>query len=311
MPMMNQDRRQTIAVTGANGWIGARFCTMAEARGHRVRPVRRESLLATSASAQALAGCDYLVHLAALVHQSNAAVSPDDYQQANVELTRRLAKAAGDAGIQRFVLVSSVKVAGERTAGPVDENQPPDPSDDYARSKLQAERLLLNAEQPWPFEVVIARPPLVYGPGVRANFRVLLRAAESRLPLPLAGAQAPRSMIYLDNLVDALLFLCEAPGAAGQILFVSDGRDLTVADLIRAIRANRQRPARLFAIPEALLRLLAQAARIVGVGSGSAGIDRLFNPLQISIDAIRKLGWTPPVGFEQALAETLNESKKS
>jgi UDP-glucose 4-epimerase len=301
---MSQTRPATIAVTGAGGWIGGRLCRVASARGFAVRPLGRQETRSDAACAEALAGSDALVHLAALVHRPRGAAPAQAYREVNEGLTARLAAAARAASVRRLVFASTAKVVGERTVRPARESDAPAPADDYARSKLAAERALIETGARGGPEVVIARPPLVYGPGVRANFLALLRLADSPWPLPLAGARAARSLVYLDNLVDALLFLCEAPAAAGRTFFVSDGEDLAVADLVERIRRGLGRPRRLFGVPHELLRAGARATALVGADLSPA-LARLFEPLQVDSGALRSLGWRPPVGVDDALEETL------
>lgn len=303
-PVDSPRHARTIAVTGASGWIGGRLCALAANRGITVRAVSRESLASVDALRRMLEGCDAVVHLAALVHQRADATPETRYADANVRLTQTVAEATAAAAVPRLIFVSSAKVIGDRTARPAIESDAMRPEDGYARSKRSAERLLVDASPGWPFEIVIVRPPLVYGPGVRANFLSLLRAADSRWPLPLAGAQAPRSMVYVDNLVDALLFICESPDAHGRTFFVSDDHDVSVAQLLDEIRRRLGRPRRLVHVWEPLLQALLRLAGTLGLApAGSFG--RLFVPLQVDVGALLALGWRPPVDFDEALAETV------
>lgn len=265
-------------------------------------PIPRQALQSTHACAGALEGCDAVVHLAAAVHRPRGVATPDDYVEANERLTARLAAAARTASVGRFVFVSSAKVLGERTDRPAGESDPATPSGPYARSKLAAERLLA-CEGP-DLEVVVVRPPLVYGPGVRANFLSLLRLADTRWPLPLGGARAPRSMVFIDNLVDALLFLCDAQQAAGRTFFVNDGTDLTVAELVRALRQRMGRPPRLFALPRGMLERCVGMSAWLGADLRPT-FERLFEPLQVDGGALRAIGWRAPVELQAALDETV------
>lgn len=293
-----------IAVTGATGWIGARLCAAAEQRGLVVRRVSREALASPDACRRALEGCDVVVHLAALVHQGDASTPQARYTQVNEQLTSTLAQAAGAASVRRFVFVSSVKVLGERTTRPAVESDAVRPADAYAGSKLGAEKLLASAARAWPFDVVIVRPPLVWGPGVRANFLSLLRLADSPWPLPLAGARAARSMVYVDNLVDALLFLCQSTRAGGRTFFVSDDRDVSVAQLLREVRRRLGRAERLVRVPAPVIRWSLRAAGALRKGL-SGTFERLFEPLQVDAGALRELGWRAPIGFDDALDATV------
>ena len=295
-------RPRQIAVTGATGWIGRRLCEAAAGRGLAVRPIPRQALQSPRACAVALEGCDVVVHLAAAVHRPRGASTPDEYVEANERLTARLAAAARAASVGRFVFVSSAKVLGERTDRPARESDAAAPSGPYARSKLAAERLLA-CEGP-DLDVVVVRPVLVYGPGVRANFLSLLRLADTHWPLPLGGAQAPRSMIYIDNLVDALLFLCDAKLAAGHTFFVNDGTDLTVAELVRALRQRLGRSPRLFTLPRGFLERCVRMSAWLGVDLRPT-FERLFEPLQVDAGALRAIGWRAPVDLHAALDETV------
>jgi UDP-glucose 4-epimerase len=249
----------------------------------------------------ALYDVDTVFHLAARVHQVGEQGSDveADYRRANADATAALARAAIAAGARRFVFVSSVKVMGEvSTARPFTEDDPPQPLDAYGRSKLAAEHAL--AQMAGQIEVSIVRPPLVYGPGVRANFLSLLKLAASGLPLPLGAARAPRSMVYIDNLVDALIACATRSRGSPATYFVSDGHDLAVAELVRVLRAELGRPARLWTLPGGLVRA---AARMLGRADAA---QRLFSPLQVDIDRIRReLGWSPPVTAEAGLRQTV------
>lgn len=282
-----------IAVSGASGWIGARVCALARARGRRVRALTRHDL-GPDALAGSLAGCSLLVHAAGLAHTGR---NDAEHQHANAELSARVGATARNAGVRRMVYVSSARVMGSVSSRPFNESDAPAPDDSYSRAKLDAERALASLHAPERFEVVVVRPPLVYGAGVRANFLALLRAAGSRLPLPLADATAPRSMIHLDNLVDCLLFLCDSKGAAGRAFFTSDGHDISVRDLVTAVRACRGRRPLLFSVPEPLWRL-------AGTARAAAIRQRLFKPFQVDISAILALGWTPPITWQDAIAST-------
>jgi nucleoside-diphosphate-sugar epimerase len=197
-----------------------------------------------------------------------------------------------------------VKAFGERTTHAALESEPAHPRDAYGRSKLAAEEFLRRFEWSAGGETVIVRPTLVYGPGVRANFLSLLELADSAWPLPLADAIAPRSFVFIDNLVDALLFVCDCPAAAGRTFFVSDGRDVAVAEMVRAIRERLGRPARLVGFPAPMR----ESSRVVFAMFGidlRARFDRLFEPLQVDPGALFALGWTPPTGFDASLDETV------
>lgn len=302
-------------VTGSSGFVGHALVAELRRRGFAARGAARrrsrqnfdgdvveigELSEATDWSA-ALQGIDTVFHLAARVHQVRDTGNDAEaaYQRANVDATAALARASIEAGTRRFVFVSSVKVMGEVSAQrPFAEGDPPQPQDAYGRSKLAAERTL--TEFAGEIEVSIVRPPLVYGPGVRANFLSLLKLAASGWPLPLGAARASRSMVYIDNLVDALIACATVPHSSPATYLVSDGRDSSVAELIRLLRAEMGLPVRLWNLPGGLVQAAAHA-----IGRADAA-QRLFSPLQVNIGRIRReLGWSPPVTAEGGLRDTV------
>jgi len=252
---------------------------------------------------EALQGVEVVIHCAARVHvmDEQAADPLAGFRAVNVEATRHLAQQAAAAGVTRFVFVSSIKVNGEETAAgrPFTANATARPQDAYGQSKLEAEQALFAIAAQTGLEVVVVRPPLVYGPGVKANFASLMRALQRRLPLPFGAIDNRRSLVARDNLVDLLLCCARHPAAAGQVFLVSDGEDLSTAQLCRGLsQALGVRP-RLLPVPPALLRLL---GRLTG---RSQQVQRLLGSLQVDISATcRRLDWRPPVRVEQALRET-------
>jgi UDP-glucose 4-epimerase len=252
----------------------------------------------------ALAGVDTVFHLAARVHDPrDDAAARLAFERVNVAATAGLAKAAARAGVRRFVFASSVKAAGE-TSGPrpLQEDDAPHPQDSYGQSKWAAEQALLQVPRDTGRDMTIAilRPPLVYGPGVRANFHALLRLACSRYPLPLRCATARRSFVYVGNLVDALIASAEADAEGVATYFVSDGEDLSVAELVCRIRRTAGRSPGLWPVPAPIAKGL---ARLAGRGDVAA---RLFEPLQVSTEKIRAaIGWRPPFVLDDALRLTV------
>ncbi|BFG74333.1 SDR family oxidoreductase [Paraburkholderia terrae] len=307
-----------ILVTGANGFVGRATCDLLLAQGHRVIGlVRRAGSRATGVEEWVDASGDFsdidgawpdalvpdcVVHLAARVHIMNEdATDPEAaFRATNVDATLRLAAAARRKGVRRFVFVSSVKAVAEGDGGvPLRENAPPRPEDAYGRSKRAAEEALTRLGDDTGLEIVIVRPPLVYGPQVRANFLRLMDAVWRGVPLPLGGADARRSMVYVGNLADALVHCATDLRAAGQCFHVADSDAPTVAELVRALGRHLGKPARMLPVPAAWLRV---AGRLMG---RSAQVDRLIGSLQVDTSHIRDvLGWRPPFSTDEGLAAT-------
>jgi UDP-glucose 4-epimerase len=255
---------------------------------------------------------DVVVHLAARVHQrdetslagAKGAALLDAYRETNVAGTLRVAKASFAAGAKRFIFLSSVKAMGECEPGqpsrPWSESDTPSPVDAYGVSKWEAEQALRAYGEESGLEVVILRPPLVYGPGVKANFRQLIRLSELGWPLPLGSIDAPRSMVFVENLVDAIQLCCTHPSAAGQIFNVADSEPVNVADLVRSLANHLGTRSILLPVPTAFLRVLGML-----VGRGDQ-VQRLITPLRLDTRHIRnRLHWTPPVSIARGLMDTV------
>jgi len=205
--------------------------------------------------------------------------------------------------VKRFVFVSTVKVNGEGRDDPYRETDPPAPEDAYAISKWEAEQGLRRVAQETGMEVVILRPPLVYGPAVKANFLQLMRTVERGWPLPLGAIRNRRSLLYLGNLVDAIRVCVEHPAAAGQTFLLDDGEPISTTGLVRALARAMGRPARLLAVPVGVLEL---AGALLGK---RAAVMRLVGSLYVDSSAIRtRLDWTPPYSMEEGLAATVASS---
>lgn len=302
-----------ILVTGATGMVGRGVCEQLSARGYAVVPaVRRLSGLPNEFATGdigpstdwhvALGECDAVVHLAARVHMmEDAARNPLAlYRETNTEATLNLARQAAQAGVKRFVFVSTIKVNGEGHDAGYRETDVPAPGDAYAISKWEAEQGLRPIAAETGLEVVILRPPLVYGPGVKANFLRLIQTVRKGWPLPLGAIHNRRSLLYLGNFVDAIRLCVEHPAAAGQTFLLDDGRAVSTPELIRAVARAMGRPARLLAVQVPLLEL---AGTVLGK---RAAVARLTGSLFVDSSLIRsRLGWTPPYSMEAGLAETV------
>ena len=307
----------SMLVTGANGFVGRVLCAELGNRGYLVRAASRSDVnLDTSGYeiakipdisadtdwTDALFGVETVIHLAARVHvmHDDAANPLEEFRKMNVAGTEHLARAAAANGVKRLVYVSSIKVNGEVTRGKgFTESDEPHPQDPYGISKCEAEQVLHHVAIETGLEVVIVRPPLVYGAGVKGNFVQMLKVLAKGIPLPLGSARNLRSLVYVGNLVDALMVCATHPAAAGQTYLVSDGEDISTPDLLRQLGAAMGHPARLLPSPPALLKL---AGRLVGK---SEQIDRLLGSLQVDSSKIRReLGWQSPYTLQQGLEAT-------
>jgi nucleoside-diphosphate-sugar epimerase len=309
-PQPKSDMR--VLVTGASGFVGKRLCEELTARGIPFIGTSRAGgnglrgvgeLAAGTEWSSVLDGVTAVVHLAARVHvMSETEIDPvEAFRRVNVDGTVNLARQAVKAGVRRFVFVSSVKVNGEATtSAPFSVNDTPVPQDPYGVSKHEAEIALWKLARETGLEVVVVRPPLVYGPGVKANFRNLMRAISRGIPLPVGSVSNRRSMIALDNLVDFLVAAVSHDNAAGHTFLVSDGEDISTAMLVRKLAAAMHRSPRLIPVPIAVLRA-------IGAVTGKSGaIDRLTGSLQIDDSPCRQLlGWTPPVSVDRGIDATV------
>jgi UDP-glucose 4-epimerase len=302
-----------VLVTGATGFVGRALCGRLAVSGHDIVPaVRRVSGLAGEAVVGhihgstdwmvALSACDAVVHLAARVHvMSDTAQNPLAlYRETNTEATLNLARQAAQAGVKRFVFISSIKVNGEGCDTPYRETDVAAPEDAYAIAKWEAEQGLQRIAQETGLEVVILRPPLVYGPGVKANFLRLMEAIRKGWPLPLGAIRNRRSLLYLGNFVDAIRLCVEHPAAAGQTFLLDDGEPVSTPELVRALARAMGRPARLLAVPVGVLEW---SGALLG---RRAAVARLTGSLCVDSSAIRsRLGWVPPFTMEAGLAATV------
>jgi nucleoside-diphosphate-sugar epimerase len=310
----------TALITGATGFIGQAACEQLLARGWLVKGTVRSSsqnvgclpdgVIPCSVNSlgpgtdwrSALHGIDVIVHLAARVHimKEIAEDSLMEFRQVNTHATERLARMAAQTGVRRLVFLSTIKVNGENTGNQAfTEVDTPDPQDAYARSKWEAEQALKRVAAETGLDMVILRPPLVYGPGVKGNFLHLLQVVQRGMPLPLASIHNRRSLIFLGNLVEAIITCMTHPQAKGKTYLVSDNAHVSTAELISRIARALGRSARLWPFPAELLRF---AAMLTGK---SAEADRLLSSLQVDSSKIRsELGWKPSSSLDQGLAET-------
>jgi len=310
--------RKHIAVTGATGFIGAPLCLYLQQRGHLVTAIVRSpskwltehnitqrvvvDLDQPNFISRELTGADTVIHLAARVHQmkDREGGAGTLYRQTNTEMAHRLASEAAKAGVSRFVFVSTVKVHGEHTAGsPFKPGDSVKPIGEYACSKYDAELALQQVSSQSGMELVIVRPPLVYGPGVKGNFRTLLRAVHSGWPLPLRACRNRRSLVGLSNMLSILEHCATSDGAAGQILLPSDLEDLSTPELIQRLASALGRKPLLFSIPLPLLRLFAL------LSGRSSLYSRLCDSLQVDSTNLQTvLGWQPVSTVDEELART-------
>jgi len=311
-----------IAVTGANGFVGRKVCQALIECGHIVHAVTRHPYQGEDSSAyknfivdeiggktrwvDILKGVDCVIHLAARVHvMSDSSSDPLlEYREINTRGTMNLARQALAAGVKRLVYISSIKVNGESTAIniPFTAQDKCSPNDPYAISKFEAERQLFELSRSSDIDIVVIRPPLVYGPGVKANFLSMMRWVNKGVPLPLGLVKNKRSLVALDNLVDLLILCMEHPAAANEVFLVSDGEDLSLVQLLKLMAVALDKPSRLIPIPTWLIRI---SATLLGQKNISR---RLLDSLQVDISKTRNvLNWKPPVSTAEALKATATD----
>ena len=305
-----------ILVTGANGFVGRALCGEALARGAAVRGVTRApcdlpigvdnvvvgSIDGSTDWLDVLADCEVVVHLAARVHvMQDATADPlEEFRRVNVQGTLNLARQAAAAGVRRFVFVSSIGVNGAETfEKPFTDQDQAAPHSPYAVSKYEAELGLQALAGETGMEVVIIRPPLVYGPNAPGNFGSLMRWLKRGVPLPLGAIHNQRSLVALGNLVDLIVTCITHPAAANQTFLVCDGEDVSTTELLRRMGLALGHPARLIPVPASWLKL---AASMVGKRDVA---QRLCGSLQVDISKTRQLlGWSPPLTLNQGLKKT-------
>lgn len=316
--------KRSVFLTGATGFIGEKLLRRLRVDGGVVTAaVRRDSASAKTvvpplflfnnlSSDQSwldgVVGHDVVVHCAALAHMMRA--TPEDiavnFKETNLHGTIQLARESADLGIRRFVFISSIKVNGESTSigQRYQEDDAPEPEDPYGLSKLEAERELMELSARTGMEVVIIRPPLVYGPGVKGNFATMIKLVEKGLPLPLGAVHNKRSLVGIDNLVELIIRCIDHPKAANQVFLAGDGVDLSTTELLRGVGEAMGKPARLIPFPAGLLQF---GATVLGK---KAIAQRLLGSLQVDISkACEMLDWTPPYTVEEGLRRCFEKSK--
>ena len=295
-----------IVITGTTGFVGSALHP-ALSQHHQIRAITRTEfgdLLPTTDYTAALNHSDVVIHLAARVHiMHDTTANPlEEFRRTNTAGTLNLARQAASAGVRRFIYLSSIKVNGERTPPGqafATDDQNYIPTDPYSLSKYEAEVELKQIATETGMEVVIIRPPLVYGEGVKGNFQSMMKWVNKGIPLPLGSIHNHRSLVALPNLIDLITLCIEHPAAANQTFLVSDGEDLSTTDLLRRLGAALGKPARLLPVPQ---KLLETSLNLLGK---HAITQRLCGNLQVDISKTRELlGWTPPVSVDDALQRT-------
>jgi len=313
-----------ILVTGANGFVGCALCKVLTGVGHEVCATVRSKIQGSPASEQifvgeigaetlwddVLCGVDVVAHLAARVHvmRDKAVDTLTEFRAVNVEGTLNLARQAAKAGVRRFVYLSSIKVNGEQTlpGQAFTEQDVPAPLDPYGISKYEAEEGLHKIAQQTGMEVVVIRPSLVYGPGVKANFLNMMRWLHKGVPLPFGAIHNRRSLVGLDNLVDLIVICLEHSAAANQTFLVSDGEDLSTTELLRRMAAALNMPTRLLPVPQKLLEVVFKM-----LGKGDLA-QRLCGSLQVDITkACTVLDWKPLISVDEGLRRTAEHFLRS
>lgn len=310
-----------ILITGSSGFVGRNLSAVLEDAGYHTSQVVRtprtgselamsrlyftKNIDATTDWTDALTEVDVVVHLAAKVHVMDGAEANDlaSFRETNVSGTQNLAVQAADSSVKRFIFLSSIKVNGEETGAiPFRADQPPNPQGTYSQSKFEAEQVLRDIEGSSGMEVVIIRPPLVYGPGVKGNMRRLASGVRRGLPLPLGALRNNRDLVSVYNLCDLIRVCCSHPTAGGKTLLVCDGESISTVELIRYISKGLGRKARLFPVPVWLLRL---AAGLLGQADK---VDRLAGDLRIDSSPTRNtLQWKPPLSVGESFQKMFAE----
>lgn len=307
-----------ILVTGASGFVGQKLILVLIAQGHSVTAITRDTnqnfygcktihfdLSSTTDFGDSLRGINVVIHLAGRAHVLNE-MSHEPYQtyaDINIGATKNLALQASRSSVKRFIFLSSIKVNGEETTNlAFNEDNTPNPQDDYGKTKLEAERELMQIVSGSRMEAVIIRPPLIYGKGVKANFKNLIKLCQLKLPLPFGAIHNKRSMIYIENLIDFVMVCSMHPRAANETFLVSDDEDVSTTRLIQTIRISLAKPSLLVPVPQSWLVF---SLKMFGKESLAT---RLCGNLQVDISKAKQLlNWKPPFTFEQGIQRTTQE----
>jgi nucleoside-diphosphate-sugar epimerase len=298
-----------VLITGVSGFIGSKVASNLDCElvGLSRRadyapgfPIYSMSIGPSEDFTECLQGVSVIVHCAARVHIMSDSVSDplDSYRAVNTEGTLNLARQAAQAGVKRFIFISTIKVNGESTkeGQAFTANDTPCPEDPYGVSKSEAEASLLDLAKKTGLEVVIIRPPLVYGEGVKGNFKNLVKLARLPLPLPFGAIYNRRSMVYVQNLVDLIIVCIEHENAPNRIWLVSDDDDLSLSRLISLVRKALGKPECLLPVPVGVFRLIGKLTRKEQV------VDRLIGNLRVDCSKTKEaLGWTPSYTVEQGI----------
>ncbi len=307
-----------ILITGATGFVGSSLTRTLSAQAEHllIAAMRKQSesiienveqmivgdLLASTDYTDVLMNIDVVVHAAARVHMlKDDAVDPlAEFRKVNVDGTLNLAQQAVNAGVQRFIFLSSIGVNGNTTSKSFTEVDEPQPHDAYSIAKYEAECGLIELGKKTGLEIVIIRPPLVYARHAPGNFKMLIKWVNKGIPLPFGRIDNKRSFIALDNLVDFIGLCASHPKAAGEVFLISDGEDVSTTELLRKVAKALGKPARLLPVPVGLMRFVAKLL-------GKADVaERLFGSLQVDSSKARDLlGWKPVVGMDEQLAKTV------
>ncbi|WP_243734538.1 UDP-glucose 4-epimerase family protein [Photobacterium lutimaris] len=308
-----------VIVTGATGFLGKQLIPVCTERGYKVYPVQRQATASPEIIVMDIApdsnwhphldNVDVIIHCAGRAHvMSESAVDPiTEYREVNTAGTLQLAAQAAEAGVKRFIFISSIKVNGEATepGRAFTTNVEHAPEDPYGLSKYEAELGLRQLAAQTGMEVVIIRPPLVYGPGVKANFASLIKLAGKGLPLPLGAVQNLRSMVFVGNLIDLIVTCISNPNAANKTFLASDDDDLSTTRLLEELAYAMNKPSRLLPVPSSWLLTLTKL-----IGKPAIG-QRLCGNLQLDISHTKScLGWTPPYSVAEGLKQTVTDESR-